>query len=101
MDRRAELHSILCTVVDHVYFQPPESIKLVYPCIVYNKEPEKDLYADNLIYVSTDRYSLTVIDANPDTQIPRELKDTLKEYIKPNRYYVSSNLNHYAFTVYY
>ena len=39
MDRRLQLHEELCSVLGsrNVYFQPPETIKLTYPCIIYSK----------------------------------------------------------------
>lgn len=103
MGQRTDLHAVLCNILgsNHVYFQPPENIKLVYPCIVYSREPNSDIHADDSVYVSTNRYSLTVIDQNPDTAIPDNLKCALKKYVKMDRVYVSANLNHYHFTIYY
>ena len=37
MTRRNELHEKFCDLLGsrNVYFQPPESVRLVYPCIIY------------------------------------------------------------------
>lgn len=31
----------------NVYFQPPESVKLLYPCIVYKRSAGDTRFADN------------------------------------------------------
>lgn len=51
----------------NVYFQPPESIKLKYPCIVYERSTFNTMYADDRPYRVTQRYEVTLIDENPDT----------------------------------
>ena len=67
-ERRLELHEILCTILGsrNVYFQPPESIKMNYPAIVYGLDDIDNQYANDGVYLSHRRYSVTVIDKNPD-----------------------------------
>ena len=47
-DRRLELHEILCGILNtrNAYFQPPESVKMNYPAIVYALSNIKSLYAN-------------------------------------------------------
>ena len=33
----------------HVYYQPPENLKMEYPAIRYSKSDEEDIYANNLM----------------------------------------------------
>ena len=49
-ERRLELHEILCTILGsrNVYFQPPESIKMNYPAIVYGLD---DMQTTGFIYL--------------------------------------------------
>lgn len=100
MSDRLDLHYKLCEILDsnHVYFQPPESIKMIYPCIVYSREPDSIKKADDSIYVDKRKYQITIIDKNPDTEIPDRLK--VLPYISFDRVFVSENLNHYVFTIF-
>lgn len=53
---QGELEELLGS--DHVYFQPPESVKLKYPCIVYSLDPTYTRHADNKNYIITNRYHI-------------------------------------------
>lgn len=83
---------------DHVYFQPPSTKLIEYPCIVYNYAGEHRNYADDKKYLQTNRYELTLITKSPD---PVEVLDLLSElpYCSFNREYSEDNLHHYAFTL--
>ena len=53
-NRRLELHELLCGLLGsrHVYFQPPESVKMRYPAIVYNLDYIENKHADDGVYLS-------------------------------------------------
>lgn len=99
---RSELQAILEGIegVRKVYFQPPPSVKLVYPCIVYSKNYINVNRADNMPYRLEDSYTITVIDSDPDTDIPRKLLFALP-LCRPDRDFVANNLNHYTHTLYF
>lgn len=102
MDQRPELQQLLKSLFDknpHVYHNPPPSVKLVYPCIVYKLVGMPDRYADNKPYFRHRRYQLTVIDPDPDSRL-REKVAELK-WCNFDRPFVSDNLNHYVFTLYF
>ena len=102
MGTRIELGERLHTIQevhDHVYFQPPEGFKMVYPCIVYELENDETLDADNRIYRRKKKYTITVIDSNPDTKIPDKVGDLLQ--IKMDRHFKSDNLHHYVYSIVY
>lgn len=101
MGARRELHEILCGILGsrNVYFQPPESLKMHYPAIVYNRSNIANRFADNGVYSSLKQYELTVIDTNPDSKIPDFVN--LLPTARFNRHYTSDNLNHDVFTIYY
>lgn len=75
MDRRLKLHEILSNIegVKKAYFQPPVNVQIVYPCIIYQWNNTRDLRADNYLYLSRRRYTVTVIDRNPDSTIPEKV----------------------------
>lgn len=101
MSKRLELHEILCDAVGsrHVYYQPPESIKLEYPCIVYYKDAREYDYADDIKYRTLQSYTLTIIDKRPDTPIADKL-DELK-YCSFQRNYRVDNLYHEVYQIFY
>lgn len=102
-DRRYELHEKLCDVLGsrNVYFQPPSTIKMKYPCIVYHTDVGRAYGADNTsTYIFTDSYMVTVIDADPDSQIPDRLMRAFP-MIRKSGPYRADNLNHYPHTLYY
>lgn len=98
---REELHEILVNILGsrNVYFQPPESVKLKYPCIVYERSDIFSYKADNKKYLINKRYTVTVIDEDPDSELPDKLMQL--DYCSFNRHFVSDNLNHDVFTIYY
>lgn len=102
MGSRLTLDSELRTILgsNNVYFQPPEGFKMHYPCIVYEKSRVNTRYADNRVYQGRNRYSVTVIDPDPDTEIPDKLLTSFM-YCRSDRDFVSDTLHHYAFDLYY
>lgn len=82
-----------------VYFQPPPTLVMSYPCLVYRLDSESVDYADNKRYSQKERYLLTLIDRDPDSKY-RDLIEELN-YCSLNRFYAADNLNHWAFNLYF
>ena len=101
MASRLDLHEILCSILGsrNVYFQPPESIKLKYDCIIYSRKNINNVFADNSVYRQHDSYEVIIIYEDPDSEIPRKL--SLLPMCSFDRHYTSDNLNHDVFTLYY
>lgn len=99
MAPRLQLHDILTSFVDHVYFQPPANIQMQYPCIVYQRDNEDTKFADNTPYARTKRYMVTVIDRDPDSDIPEKVASLPKAVF--NRFYAADDLNHDVYHVYF
>lgn len=83
----------------HVYYQPPESVKIEYPAIVYSKNNLRITRADDLVYSKRTQYEIIVIDKRPDNQVIDKLLDM--PYCSYDRHYNSDNLNHDVLTLYY
>lgn len=99
MDRQS-LQTLLETTLgsSNVYFQPPPSIQMKYPAIVYNRDDVDTKYAGNLPYSTRKRYELTVISSNPDSQIPDKVaKLPMTSFV---RFFSANGLNHDVFTIY-
>ena len=101
MDRRLRLQKLLVEILEmkHVYHQPPENVKMEYPAIVYSKQTEDDIFANNLKYKTQDEYQLTVIDRNPDSKFPGKISKL--PFTSHNTRFVKDGLYHDVFTLYY
>lgn len=101
MGQRNDLHELLCELCGsrNVYFQPPEGFKLLYPCVVYERDRIETDFANNTPYSHRKRYSVTVIDKDPDSLIPDKI--ACLSMSKHDRHFVSDNLHHDVFTIYY
>jgi hypothetical protein len=99
---RQALHSILLGFMPeggNVYFQPPENIQMTYPCIVYQRDYALNLNADNGTYHHRKRYQVTIIDKDPDSDIPDKV--AAMSYSAFLRFFVTDNLNHDVYNVYF
>lgn len=97
---RHELQTILEeTSAVKVYFQPPENLKLFYPCVIYQRESMDVDYADNAPYRNATQYMITVIDRDPDSAIPSKI--AALPLCAFNRFYTADNLNHDVYTLYF
>lgn len=98
---RLELHERLCTLLGsrNVYYRPPESIKMKYPAIVYDRNNYRNVFADDTIYRQLKSYMITVIYKDPDSDLPDRIMGL--PYCRFDRHFVSDNLNHDVFTLYY
>lgn len=101
MARRLALQTLLEETLGsrNVYFQPPSNISMRYPCIVYSRDDVDVIFADNDPYRLLTRYQVSVIDQDPDSEIPHRVASLPK--CRFNRFYTSDNLNHDVFTLYF
>ena len=101
MASRLELQSKLEELLGsrYVYYQPPETLKLEYPAIVYSKSKIETVKADNSTYLKRIRYDIIVIDKRPDNPVIDKIMGL--PYCSYDRHYVSENLNHDSLTLYY
>ena len=83
----------------HVYYQPPENLKMEYPAIRYSKSATKNIYASNIKYISRDIYDLVVIDKKPDNPVIKKLLEL--PYSELDRHYVADGLNHDIIRIFY
>ena len=101
MALRSELQTLFEGIpgVAAVYFQPPPTVRMVYPCIVYALSNEDTKFADNAPYIVEKRYQVTVIDKDPDSVILDKVAYLPKCIY--DRHFTKDNLNHDVFSIYY
>jgi hypothetical protein len=100
MNSRYDLNELFVSIMGtrNVYFQPPATLKMKYPCIRYSLEKINFLDANDERYSRFDRFSVILIDTDIDSIfVDKILKLPYCEFV---RFYSSDNLNHWVFTIY-
>lgn len=97
LELQTKLEAVLGT--NKVYFQPPASLTLTYPCIVYKRSGIKSLFGDNMPYSLSNEYTLTVIYKDPDSDLVDKVAQLPK--CKLDRTFTNDNLYHAVFTIYF
>ena len=83
----------------NVYYQPPASVQMKYPAIVYSRKDIDNTFADNLVYNQSHSYEVIVIDQDPDSVFVEKISKL--PTCRFDRHYTADNLNHDVFTLYY
>lgn len=83
----------------NVYYQPPASVYMKYPAIVYSRKNIVNHHANNAVYTQENSYEVIVIDENPDSEIVTKVSKL--PTCKFDRHYEKDQLNHDVFTLYY
>lgn len=101
MGTRLELQAVLKDLLgsDNVYFQPPQNLQMAYPAIVYNRDDVDVSYADNVRYKHKRKYEVTVIDSDPDSEIPDKVGEL--PLCSFERFFAADNLNHDVFNLFF
>lgn len=101
MASRLELQNLLEQILEshNVYYQPPASILMQYPAIVYSRSDIIATHANNYPYTLTNAYEIILIDKNPDSQYVQKIMEL--PMCNYDRHYTSDNLNHDVFTLYF
>lgn len=104
VQRRRELQTKLETLLGskNVYFQPPPNTMLKYPCFVYERYTPYTESADNTLYRIVGHYSVTYMDSNVERAMAMQTKIlTSFDCISVERNFISDNLNHDVYNIYY
>lgn len=101
MAPRLELQELLVLILgsNNVYFQPPANIIMKYPCIRYVRDDVRTDFADNVPYKHRKRYQVTVIDRDPDSDIPDRL--AMLPLCSHDRSFVAENLHHDVYNLFF
>lgn len=83
----------------NVYNDPPESVRMSYPAIKFVRSKIDNTFANDKVYKQDDRYDVIAIYRDPDDELPRKIS-RLPRCVH-DRHYISDNLHHDAFTLYY
>ena len=97
LELQAKLEELLGS--KNVYYDPPETLKISYPAIIYSKSKIETRKANNSTYSKNTRYDITVIDKRPDNPVIDNLMEL--PYCSYDRPYKSDNLHHDVLSLYY
>lgn len=106
MDRRLMLDEELREILQgtlgtvNIYFQPTEEIRMKYDAIVYKQTGMAVRRANNYSYLIHDEYQVTVISRDPESELPRKIQERFM-MCTPGKKFMSDNLYHFPFTIYY
>ena len=78
----------------NVYFQPPQSIRISYPAIIYSLSNISHTNANNNTYTIDHEYKIVLVDKNPDSKTIEKLMTLPRirfadQYAKDGLYYNS------------
>lgn len=98
---RLDLHNVLENILgsNKVYFQPPSNVSLVYPCIIYKRDDQDIFYSNNSLHFIKKKYLVTVIDPDPDSEIPDRIMQL--KYSSFNKHYAADGLNHDVYELFF
>jgi hypothetical protein len=99
MGTRVQLHNKLQDITDNVYYQPPESHKMEYPCIRYQRIRIDTEHASNNPYIINKGYQIIAISTNPDDEIVDAVAKITTAVFE--RRYTYKNLYHDIFNIIY
>ena len=101
MASRLDLQTEFETLISsrNVYYQPPASVKMSYPAIVYGLSNIQNTYATNNVYKQDNAYDVTYITRDPDDVNVHRI--SLLPKCRFDRSYKSDNLYHFVYTLYY
>lgn len=101
MSQRIQLHKRFEELLgsENVYFQPPPSVQMEYDCIVYERSRIDSDFANNQPYALRDRYQVTLIYGDPDSELPKKLAQF--PMCSFETHFTADNMNHDVFNLYF
>jgi len=102
LSRRQQLQVLLEATVGplvKVHFQPTSNLTLEYPCVVYELDTMVTTHADNRPYTVRDRYQVTTITQNVDSDLRHKI--AALPMTAHSRHFQSGYLNHDVFNLYF
>lgn len=99
--RRLKLDKILREIIGNgnVYFQPPPSTQMRYPCIRYSYSGQVNVSADDQNYIRTPEWKIVYIDRSPTLGTVEKLLNLPSSSVIAT--YSTDGLNHTVISLYY
>lgn len=96
---RLELQNMLEDILgsDRVYYQPPATLRMKYPCIRLENQAMSLQHANNAPYVMHDRYRIIFMSTDPESPIPKKI--AALPGVRAAQPYDADNLHHWPFEI--
>lgn len=82
------------------WFQPPSDVFLEYPVCVFEFSRHVIRHADNRTYLIGKQYTITIMDADPESTLPDKLVENFPT-VRFDRSFAVEGINHYVYTLYF
>jgi hypothetical protein len=96
---RLDLHAQFLEIVENVYFQPPDNLKISFPCIIYKRDYQFVTFANGYPYHHKVRYLVTYVDKDPDSPNLKKISDM--QMCTFDRHFTADKLNHDVFRIFF
>ena len=97
---RTELQSKLRTLAPKAWYIRPSTNRMSYPCFVYKATSPSVIRADNRGYAYTNGWEVLYISETENESITQTMLDNF-EHCSPGAPYISDDLFHYPFQIYF
>lgn len=84
--------------IPNVYYEPPEDVKMKYPCVRFQRRRFATQQADNINYIVHEQFEATLIYKAPDSPLPRRLLMSTS-MCSHDRHYTAANLSHDVYII--
>lgn len=84
--------------IPNIYYEPPEDVKMKYPCVRFQRRRFATQQADNVNYIVHEQFEATLIYKAPDSPLPRRLLMSTP-MCSHDRHYTASNLSHDVYII--
>lgn len=101
MRTRLQLREVLLQEIGipNLYFQPPSTAQMKYPCVVYRLSDQYIRHSDGVPYIGYKAYQVIIIDKDPDS-LYQDLPLNIP-LCRFDRYYTADGLNHWVYNLYF
>lgn len=96
---RKELYTYFAGFTPNVYYQPPASMTLLYPCIIFSRSAIDQRVANDFNYILTQEWSVMCISIDPEWSVPKSLLESTTRRLGYDRNYIADNLYHTVLTL--
>lgn len=99
MDQRVKLGDALTAFRPNVYYQPPSTVRMTYPCIRYTFEGFGSKNANDKKYLLREHYQAIDMYYDPDDHKRQEILAAF-EYVTFGNTYTADGLHHDVYEIY-
>lgn len=82
-----------------IYFQPPPTIQMTYPALVFELSKLSAIHSNNRPYILREMYLITAIYSDPESSLPKDIAKL--PGCAFDRVFIADNRYHAVFTIHF